>query len=316
VSSIRGANGELAHAERRPLAAAVDLYRRLVREGPLPFTETDVGTRAPGSAALAELLALGLARRSGQRVVPVPVSPAIERLLAAQLREMAVRHQALRQAYRDLMRLQADRATAGGDPAAWRILDRAEAASLSVEMGRTARTELLDVWSAPAGEEPPGRASDGVPHRVVCDHRLLETARGERSLRQLRRHAEVRVATGVTACLRLADATHMLVATAPTASTYFRSPAIAGAVRRLFEVLWAGAATVNSTTPKQRPAELTAAQWRILQLMPTGLDDAGLAGATGTTVRTVRAHVAAVLAALGARTRFAAGVEAARRGWL
>ncbi|MDQ7908256.1 hypothetical protein RB614_27390 [Phytohabitans sp. ZYX-F-186] len=74
-----------------------------------------------------------------------------------------------------------------------------------------------------------------------------------------------------------------------------------------------GGSTGSQTT---RPAELTGAQWRILRLMTMGMSDVALSSATGATVKTVRRHVTAVLLVLGARTRFAGGVEAARRGWL
>ena len=64
------------------------------------------------------------------------------------------------------------------------------------------------------------------------------------------------------------------------------------------------------------PAGLTPARRQVLWLLSAGLGDAALASLTGTSVRTVRGHVAAIQVALGARTRFAAAVEATRRGWL
>ena len=320
-TATRRVTQEPSHGERHSLAAAIELYRQLVRGGPVTIGQTDPD-------ALAELLSLGLGRKIGRRVAPVPVNPAMERLLSSGLRDISARQSALRRAYRDLMRLhEAADASLSGEPAAgWQVLAGEEATDLAVEIGRTARRELLDVWTAPAmlADPAPGAlglptapARDGLAHRVVCDHRILLTRPGERAVQALRNHAEVRVATGVTACVRIADGEHLLVwppsAESTAEVTYFQSRAIIAAIRRLFDVLWsAGSAVFRSP----RPPELTAAQWRILQLMSSGLSDAALAAATGTAVRTVRAHITAIVNALDTRTRFAAGVEAARRGWV
>jgi DNA-binding NarL/FixJ family response regulator len=138
----------------------------------------------------------------------------------------------------------------------------------------------------------------------------------------------------VTACLRVVDERHVLIwplrggsdascsdgpADGPAADggaggAYFRSSAIARAASGLFEVLWSGPSVASPTVV--RPVELTAAQWRILRLMAAGMSDGALAAAADSTVKTVRSHIAAILLVLGVPTRFAAGVEAARRGWL
>jgi DNA-binding CsgD family transcriptional regulator len=311
------------------LAGAIDLYRHLVRHGPV-----DVD-RLPGGAAagaVGTLCALGLASSSGRRLVPVPPTAAVAQVLAARQRELAVRQEALRRAYRDLIRLhEVLSSRQAGDSTARQVLPAAEAAELADRLRRGARRELLDVWTTPAAfsdglSGPPLEA--GVSHRVIVDRSAAHTVPGEQLVAALRRHAEVRLATGVTACLRVADGEDVLVWPLRSGyddgldgvadgrglgATYIRSPAVAAAARGLFELLWSGG---SDALPSARPTELTAAQWRILRLMTTGTTDAALAAAAGATVKTVRSHITAILLVLGVSTRFAAGVEAARRGWL
>ena len=54
----------------------------------------------------------------------------------------------------------------------------------------------------------------------------------------------------------------------------------------------------------------------ILRLMAAGLTDEAIAGRLGISARSARRHIAAIMDALGAVSRFQAGAEAARRGWL
>jgi DNA-binding CsgD family transcriptional regulator len=87
-----------------------------------------------------------------------------------------------------------------------------------------------------------------------------------------------------------------------------RAPVVVAALRSLFEELWARAIPVASQAP-------TGAQ-QVLRLAAQGLSDEGIARHLGLSVRTVRARFAEAAAELGAQSRFQAGVEAARRGWL
>jgi DNA-binding NarL/FixJ family response regulator len=51
-------------------------------------------------------------------------------------------------------------------------------------------------------------------------------------------------------------------------------------------------------------------------MLSTSQSDEAIARAAGMSVRTVRRHVAAILEILGVNSRFAAGMMAAKRGWL
>ncbi|MCT9928664.1 LuxR C-terminal-related transcriptional regulator [Planotetraspora sp. A-T 1434] len=85
-----------------------------------------------------------------------------------------------------------------------------------------------------------------------------------------------------------------------------RAPIVVAALRSLFEELWARATPVESPNGAHQ----------VLRLAAQGLSDESIARHLGVSVRTVRARFAEAMAELGVHTRFHAGAEAARRGWL
>jgi DNA-binding CsgD family transcriptional regulator len=91
-----------------------------------------------------------------------------------------------------------------------------------------------------------------------------------------------------------------------------RAPALVHLVAELFEQYWSRsvplAAAVGGAEMDDRR--------RILALLVAGTKDESIARALGISLRTVRRRVAALMDEMGARTRFQAGVEAARRGLL
>ena len=54
----------------------------------------------------------------------------------------------------------------------------------------------------------------------------------------------------------------------------------------------------------------------VLSLLAVGATDSAIAAQTGLSLRTIERRVKALLEQLGATTRFQAGVQAARRGWI
>jgi DNA-binding NarL/FixJ family response regulator len=55
---------------------------------------------------------------------------------------------------------------------------------------------------------------------------------------------------------------------------------------------------------------------RLLSLLATGLPDSTIAARLGISHRTHQRRLRSVLDRLGAQTRFQAGIQAARRGWI
>ncbi|WP_433437387.1 LuxR C-terminal-related transcriptional regulator [Nonomuraea sp. CA-141351] len=88
-----------------------------------------------------------------------------------------------------------------------------------------------------------------------------------------------------------------------------RTPIVVGLLRTLFRELWARAVPL----PWGRRSE---GMIQVLRLAAQGMCDDSIARQLGVSVRTVRARFADAMTELGAQSRFHAGVEAARRGWL
>lgn len=90
---------------------------------------------------------------------------------------------------------------------------------------------------------------------------------------------------------------------------FVRAPIVVGVMRSLFEELWGRAVPL----PWGRRGD---GMVQVIRLAAQGMCDESIARQLGVSVRTVRARFADAMAELGAQSRFHAGVEAARRGWL
>ncbi|WP_067441734.1 helix-turn-helix domain-containing protein [Nocardioides jensenii] len=89
-----------------------------------------------------------------------------------------------------------------------------------------------------------------------------------------------------------------------------RQPAMMAALATLFEELWARAVVV----PGGRTADLN--RRMLLEQLARGARDEQIARTLGLSLRTVRRRIADLLVELGVETRFQAGIEAVRRGWI
>jgi DNA-binding CsgD family transcriptional regulator len=94
-----------------------------------------------------------------------------------------------------------------------------------------------------------------------------------------------------------------------------RSPGMVAAIYALFEQIWATAAPVG-TAPTVDDHGVSSQERELLLLLAAGQTDATAARRLGVSLRTVRRMVAELTDRLGARSRFQAGLEASRRGWL
>lgn len=94
-----------------------------------------------------------------------------------------------------------------------------------------------------------------------------------------------------------------------------RHPVMIKALTRYFESLWDRAMAVpglDARAADEGPSDRSL----LLDQLAGGAKDEQIARALGLSLRTVRRRVASVLDDLGAESRFQAGVEAVRRGWL
>ncbi|WGL52257.1 helix-turn-helix transcriptional regulator [Nocardioides sp. BP30] len=92
-----------------------------------------------------------------------------------------------------------------------------------------------------------------------------------------------------------------------------RQRGLVEALALLFEELWEQASPVAEY---ERGAKGEEVRRQLLRQLASGAQDEQIARRLGMSLRTVRRRVAEVMAELGADSRFQAGVEAARRGWL
>lgn len=152
----------------------------------------------------------------------------------------------------------------------------------------------------------------GVRVRIVH-----ELGTGAAAQQLARTGAQVRAGGRLPSRLLIADRRVALVL--PPAGAADPAPAIAtgrspllATLSEHFELLW----SVTSTPGQTAGRRLGARDAEILGLLGSGLTDDAVAAQVGSSARTVRRRVAALMREASASTRFQAGVEAVRRGWL
>ena len=126
---------------------------------------------------------------------------------------------------------------------------------------------------------------------------------------------EVRLLPELATRLIVLEGTHVVL---PEPLGYAASPRLVVRQRGIvelaalyFEQLWARASPLD-----EPEAERSDLRRFLLEQLAAGAQDEQIARRLGLSLRTVRRRVAEVMAELGATSRFQAGVEAARRGWL
>jgi DNA-binding NarL/FixJ family response regulator len=96
-------------------------------------------------------------------------------------------------------------------------------------------------------------------------------------------------------------------------------PEMISVLTLLFDQVW-NAATPLQPGSKQpnhgRDCELADAELQLLRLLAAGATDETAARHLGVSLRTTRRHMAALMSRLAATSRFQAGVEAVKRGWI
>jgi len=132
------------------------------------------------------------------------------------------------------------------------------------------------------------------------------------------RGIEVRVSPSVTRRLLVVDGRTAVIPLGhdDRGVLHVREPALIDQLTALFEVLWSDAVPLASPTPAADPQGLSPTDRHLLRLLASGLADDAVAKRLGISARTVRRIMADLMDRLGADSRFEAGVEAARRGWV
>jgi sugar-specific transcriptional regulator TrmB/DNA-binding CsgD family transcriptional regulator len=161
----------------------------------------------------------------------------------------------------------------------------------------------------------------GIRYRSVYDRSGLDLPGRLAAIRDLVDSGEqARVAVGVPVKMFVADDKLGLIsldrpATSDSALVIHPS-SLLDTLIALFEAVWADAVPMRfdalgaADAPEQAPDRI------LLGLLAAGLTDEAIARNMGWHPRTAQRHVRDLMARLGAQTRFQAGLQAARRGWL
>ena len=101
------------------------------------------------------------------------------------------------------------------------------------------------------------------------------------------------------------------------ASYLIHPSSVLDALSELFEARWDKAVPLNQRpVPTGEEQVLTDADRDLLGLLAAGTTDETIARTLGWSVRTVRRHIHRIMTLTGAETRFQAGMQASRRGWV
>ena len=306
-----------------------DTYRTLLRHSPTTIVALMGAVGRPREdveAALRRLAGADLVELHGDAVVAAAPDPALRRVIDDEGRRLREVHEQLEALRRMLPTLAAEHEAAGeprGEAVAVEVVDYERVVDVIKTLAAQASGDLLwvrpDQWRIPEGRAIDDWMVDllrgGRRSRVIYPARALEEAP-----EAVRRRAElgehVRLLADVPGRLAVLGEAAVLredLAGSSGRVLVLRQPALVALARALFEELWQRALSVPGL---EGDAGQSTARRLLLERLARGAKDEQIARELGLSLRTVRRRVAEVLDELGAGSRFQAGVEAVRRGWL
>ncbi|USX56274.1 helix-turn-helix transcriptional regulator [Lentzea sp. HUAS12] len=188
--------------------------------------------------------------------------------------------------------------------------------------GRALFDEDERIRSAPFGL-PPGAVKD-LRIRGIYDTASVRE-KGVRIRAQDFRvdHQEVRLFDGIPFPMVLFDFSAAMVAIGEDAESagtalLIRPSQPLNIIDSVYDSLWRLAAPLPSSRVEEAEAHsgLAGEDLRILEMLADGATDQRLATVLGVSVRTVQRKITELLSRLGAETRFQAGINATKRGWI
>jgi DNA-binding CsgD family transcriptional regulator len=280
--------------------------------------------------SLAPLQQLGLVTLAGDRIVVPPLAEALSALVQQESRQAALSAARLGELAAAMPHLVAAAIRPDeGDltdvhPLDGELSSGGNPLELLQLMIRTSRGDMLwlrpDAWAMPresrVSEVLAEAMATGRRSRAIYPVRALDEA--PEALRTRARLGEqVRVMSEVTTRMFIFGDAHAVLPEplgfSDEPRVHVRQRSIVAALTLWFELLWSRAAPVPELEAgRGRPDER---QFLLEQLM-AGATDEVIARKLGIGLRTVRRRVAGLMTELGVETRFQAGVEAVRRGWL
>ncbi|TGB02553.1 LuxR C-terminal-related transcriptional regulator [Streptomyces sp. MZ04] len=181
-----------------------------------------------------------------------------------------------------------------------------------------------------AGREIPERAlsrdrrqvAKGVRVRHLVNGTALNTAHGAELLaHKAAVGAELRISADIPLNMILADRRVVLLPMDPehheAGAILARGPALVRSYAAFYEHLWRTATPYGEQGECARDSSgLTEQQRAALRMLATGMKDEKIARGLGVSLRTVSRILSELMQELGASSRFEAGVQAMRLGWL
>ncbi len=310
-------------------STAERVYRAMLVRSDSSFDELAAATGVPVEEvrraidALAEMALVQRSPRHGGRVRPTRPEVGLGALLARAEADLAARQR----------QLVATRAAVAAIAATHRRSRRRDElvrfSSVDAvrrrwsELAATARTECLSLHPGTGHRfvlEDRQAVARGVAVRAVYQDSLRNDRRTlADALWLARRGALTRTAPLLPVHLVIVDGTRALVPIDPTerhpGAVEVRSPGILAALSALFEYVWSLATPLVEPAPLDETG-LDPAERQLLRLLGAGHTDSTAGRRLGLSTRTVQRMMAGITGRLGAESRFQAGVNAARRGWL
>ncbi len=313
--------------------AEEELYRVVLRHSPVAYDVLAGLTELPRSQvyeAVARFAAAGLVEAVGETVTASAPDRALGRLIADEGQRLRSVQDQLNALQRMLPGLTAEHMVARqpqGQPIGVEAIPYDQVVDVVRSLSARSRGDLLwirpDQWRLPEGRPVDDWVRDlvraGRRSRVIYPARVLEEAPDV-----VRRRAEVgehvRVLAEVPGRLGVMGGAAALLPhrfDVPDGQLLVvRQPALVEALTLMFEGLWDRALAVPGLDPADEEAERATDRRLLLDQLARGAKDEQIARSLGLSLRTVRRRVAHVLDELEVTSRFQAGVEAVRRGWL
>ena len=281
--------------------------------------------------ALRAFIDAGMVVLERDRVVVVTAGETVSNLLAVQtqvLRRTADRIEELRGAIPSFPRVPAD-PDARGVPLAGEVRTGDDVPVMLESWIRQSTGDLMwlrpDQWRLPAGTAMDVAVTEhlkrGRRSRAIYPARALEEA-PQVIFQRASAGEEVRIIAEVPSRLAIiGEAGALLTAEwggSDDRRLVVREPGLLSALTVLFEEFWDRAIVVPGAGLAPDPVTISSdmARTMLLRQLSRGAKDEQIARSLGVSLRTVRRRMSDLFEELGVESRFQAGVEAVRRGWI
>jgi sugar-specific transcriptional regulator TrmB len=196
------------------------------------------------------------------------------------------------------------------------------------QIQRSAKQELLIfdkppyAWSGGLNTPELELLARGIECRTVYDRSSLELpGRPDVIARYVEQGENARVFDGIPVKLAIVDRRVGLIPLniaepGREGAIQVHASALLDALAMFFEVIWERAVPIQAVDEGRETHETASEHARVLEMLALGLKDRTVARELGVSERTLDRRISEILDALGARTRFQAGLLAAQQGWL